>query len=483
VTEPPTGDQPTHPLLVGDVADVVREFDLCARVDQEGVLFGHESMPWTLRADRIASDSYFMSFFCRTLSGDAAGDRSDLHDLLSHFAACYLRKVGRLSSQVIDVPHPFSGVRAELYACYVVPDQPSAIIRWSEDGEKRVAWLLYALAHIHHLSFHEFVEQAQAPDAGYDYPAASEFAGRVAGSLGEDAEVGDVTYGQRSGPDLRYFRSARARVAVIESERVAATFAACLSPDREEVRSPGGDLHVEGELGNFESRRSREKASHVLRAVSDRPVGVIPLENSLVTVAGHHVVFVAAKSGRTAFERERDRLRSRHDRERSLIFPPARLRWADRLDPERFEALARDLLEQEPGVMWVRRAGPTRQGDGGRDLICERVRSAHEGEPVSEDAAPTRVERVVVQCKAIARTVGKGHVRDIRDTLDLHESHAYLLVVATQVSETLARFLDQERQKGRYAVDWWTRTELDERLLRHRAVLARYGDLVREVTS
>lgn len=346
-----------------------------------------------------------------------------------------------------------------------------------------MAWLLNALAHIHHLTFHKFVEQAQAPDARYDYGAASEFAGRVAVSLGEDAEFGDVTYGHRSRPEFRYFRSARARLAVVESERVAATFAACLSPGREEVRSPGGALHIEEELGNFESRTSREKVTRVLRAVSDWAVGVIPLENSLVTVAAHHVVFVAAKSGRTAFERERDRLRSRHDRERSLVFPPARLKWADHpLNPERFEALVRDLLEQEPGVMWVRRAGPTRQGDGGRDLICERVRSAYEGEPVTEDAAPTRVERVVVQCKAIARTVGKGQVQDIRDTLDLHESHAYLLVVATQVSETLARFLDQERQKGLYAVDWWTRTELDERLLRHRPVLARYGDLVREVT-
>jgi hypothetical protein len=203
-----------------------------------------------------------------------------------------------------------------------------------------------------------------------------------------------VTYNRRIGPDLDYFRSGRANLSVIASKDVATMFKLCLrGNNREEVRGIGGALYSDGDLGNFESIGARSKALKFVRAFGDRPYGVVPLENSIITIGQRHVVFVSSDTGRSAFTGQRERLRSRHMIERRMLFPPARFEWSDRIDGERFELLARDLLEREPDVIRVRRAGPTREGDAGRDLICERIRTATPEEVPNSEASPSHQER------------------------------------------------------------------------------------------
>jgi hypothetical protein len=59
------------------------------------------------------------------------------------------------------------------------------------------------------LSYHAFIEPAQAEAAHYDFNAAAPFAKQVADAINTSFDDPKVTYNRRIGPDLDYFRSGR----------------------------------------------------------------------------------------------------------------------------------------------------------------------------------------------------------------------------------------------------------------------------------
>jgi hypothetical protein len=365
-----------------------------------------------------------------------------------------------------------------------VPEQPTAILRTGNGGAHDLCELLFLLGHANHLAYHVLMTSAGKDGQSWNVDAARPFAAVVGRVLDLDIDADGVRFSERRAPDISYFRSPRGRVSVIASREVADLFDACRATiDEQTTHGAGGTLHVAGDVLHFESDHARRRGSAILKALDDEWLGSMLLENTMVGVGRQFVVFLATDSGKSAFLRARERLRDRHFAERSLLFAPASLEWASVVDPERFEMLARDLLARDPNVVWVRSAGPTREGDAGRDLICERVRAARPSEPVTEDVPPAHVERVLVQCKAHSRTIGKSDVQDIRDTLAFHECSAYLLIVATKLSGTLVRVLEQIRSTPGLDADWWTRAELEEQLGRHPDVLVRYADLVAEASA
>jgi hypothetical protein len=191
------------------------------------------------------------------------------------------------------------------------------------------------------------------------------------------------------------------------------------------------------------------------------------------------MVAVYCKSGRAAFEFERDRVRSRFEAEAELLFPALGFTWAEKIPDDQFEAMICELLAKEPGVSRVRRAGVTRERDAGRDLIVDwLVPRLGSNWMAYEGRAPMMPLSVVAQCKASATTVGKGKVSDIRDTIEFHEAAGYFLAVSSAISGPLINHLEQLKSRSFY-VEWWTRLEIEDRLRRHPDIAARYPAIVR----
>lgn len=142
-----------------------------------------------------------------------------------------------------------------------------------------------------------------------------------------------------------------------------------------------------------------------------------------------------------------------------------------------FEALVCELLDREPGVVRCRRAGPTREPDDKRDLIAEWV--VPPTDPKAAEAPPSRPVRVVVQCKAYRKSVGKADVTDLRDTVEHHDAAGYFLAVSSELSGRLIAQLERLRNQRKWFVDWWTRQEIEQRLRRHPDITSRYSQVVR----
>lgn len=222
------------------------------------------------------------------------------------------------------------------------------------------------------------------------------------------------------------------------------------------------------------------RAARVLNALgeehSPRSLQSICLENRVLFLGTRHTVAVFCKSGRPAFELERDRVRLRFEAEAELLFPTLGFTWADKIPDDQFESLICDLLAREPSVS---RAGVTRERDAGRDLIVDWiVPSLGSDWRAYEKQAPMVPLTVVAQCKACASTVGKGKVSDIRDTIEFHDAAGYFLAVSSQISRPLINHLEQLKRKLSF-VEWWTRLEIEERLRRHPDITARYPSIVR----
>jgi hypothetical protein len=198
-----------------------------------------------------------------------------------------------------------------------------------------------------------------------------------------------------------------------------------------------------------------------------------------ILIAGEHLFFVQRECGRKQFENQRQKIRKRYQKESLLLFPLVNYEWNEHIDGGEFEHLILDLLKREPGVHRARVVSATTERDGGKDILCEWSTMPISTEKVSEKTAPTVFRRVIVQCKAYSKSVGKSHVLDIRDTIEHHGATGYFLAVSSQLTTTLTDHLDFMRRKGAIWVDWWTRSEIEERLSRNQDIALKYPNIVK----
>jgi hypothetical protein len=69
-------------------------------------------------------------------------------------------------------------------------------------------------------------------------------------------------------------------------------------------------------------------------------------------------------------------------------------------------------------------------------------------------------------------------VQDVNDTVRNHGCNGYFLVVSSQLTVPLTRFLEGLRNRPEIWADWWTRSEIEDRLRDRPEILARYADVV-----
>jgi hypothetical protein len=153
--------------------------------------------------------------------------------------------------------------------------------------------------------------------------------------------------------------------------------------------------------------------------------------------------------------------------------------WNGEIDGGEFELFIRELLQREPGVRWIRQVSASNEPDGRRDLICEWITPPLPGQQLMPEQNPYFVRRVIVQCKARKKSVGKSEISDIRDTIDHHEAHGFFVAVSTNITRELTEYFEKLRYGGRYWIDWWTRSEIEERLLLNLDIVERFPNVVR----
>lgn len=321
-------------------------------------------------------------------------------------------------------------------------------------------------------------------DTGYDYKRAESWAATIARSLRRRDDFRNATYSQRQCPEWAYFHDYGARTAVVRSDPLA-RYVANLASTRPTRTVEGVDarLLVSGACRNVVPNREFKRAGMLLRTLegadAPAPPSIICLENRLIVGGWVHLVAIFCDCSRAAFDSQRERVRARFEAEAEILFPATEFKWASDIPDDQFEQLVCELLVLERGVCRVRRAGVTRERDGGRDLIAEWIVPTIEPKvrayKNTEERQPLTV---VVQCKTSNKTIGKGHVLDIRDTVDVHSANGYFVAVSSQLSGPLITHLESLRRHG-WFIEWWTRLEIEARLRRHPDVAERYCEFVR----
>jgi len=235
-----------------------------------------------------------------------------------------------------------------------------------------------------------------------------------------------------------------------------------------------GKLIVDGDLFNFLNTKSIKELKKLLQALfktsKSVPYTVIPLENMIVTVVSPYIVALGRLSGLHEFKAEREIVRQRHNRESTVLFPVPQFEWESEICPDQFEALIiiKALLEREHNVKSVRRASSINEGDKGRDLIIEW--NVITSNVASETIPPIRLIKVVGQCKASLKTIGKNKVLDIRDTVETHGASGFFLAVSSQISGALTEKLEALQLNGVWT-QWWNRDDIEMRVSKNQDLL------------
>lgn len=430
------------------------------------------------------ADTAFAYLLVRTSSWDFPGDRTDLHEALSFLLAFFLRTATPGSScSLLDIRETLMR-ETELYGRYVTLDQPNnSVYRLDRQGTEALGKLLSDLSRYESLvGIMNDWDPQEEPD--WRTPAAEAWATHVAQIIGEPLDD-SVQFAWRRNPTWLHYRSIRTRITVFRSPILATAVRDWISQLQPWQRLPGINraLYLGNAVNNAVSFRSERLAQTLARKLAGIPhtgdICHIPLENYIAAAAGDALVILQRDCGQRRFEKEKERIRPRHERESRLLFretkvATARLVWNESIDDEQFEMLVLALLNREPGVVWARKVGASKEPDSGRDLICEWKMRASNERSLLDDQSPFVMRRIVVQCKAYKKPVNKSNVQDIRDTVDHHNSTGYFLVVASSITRGLTEHLEKMRSEGHIWIDWWTRSEIEERLRAHPDLVARF---------
>ncbi|MFC9649544.1 restriction endonuclease [Streptomyces sp. NPDC056937] len=451
--------------------------------------------PLSLIFEETPSDDVFMALHCSALR-NFNGDRTDLHDVCSWLAASFLRWLGVTSAALIDIEHPATMIPAELSGRYLIPAQPEGYVLAPGDvglglaGDMiRYLALFEHAAHTHTTFWHPTFESALEPDHDYDAERseADDWAQDLVSQLGDRVSRDDI-YTQRPSAGWLYYRTTDGAIAVVESKKLV-DFLELLGADpNEEIAGVNGFLYTGKGFDNFIPRDALKIADRIFGqdgalATSSRPAAdatVIPLENGVILAKNHRAVLLRHDTGAGGFPRERSLVLERNRLEQERLFPPSEFTWTDEVDGGRFERLIYDLLECEPGVREVRTIGSSREGDGGRDLVVSWVTPPMPGEAISQGVTPARERRIIIQCKARKRSVGRSDLGGgILDTLFIYHAEGYFLATSSQPAVAVIDLLEEVRRRGDYFTGWWGRTEIEKRLRRNPQILKRYADIVR----
>jgi hypothetical protein len=446
--------------------------------------FQRPGSPFKLGVEVTNEYTMFPYIYVRTTSWNWPSERSDLNDILSTIFATSLRNSG-ISCRFVEVPNEFSRIESELYARYLVPEQPFPTGYPLDSASENLPHLI-ASAFWAESATGLLLQGCGAKD-GEEGSSTGTDADLAAWAVGVDDILAqnntEATCNSRTNPSWFYYRSSGG-TAVVRSQDLARGIHVLGQPGDHQprrMRTERGELSRDRDVRNYMPDATRARIRRILGALegsSDIEPTVTVLENQTVATAGSHCIFLQTKTGRREYDRQIEKVRERNAAEAEFIFCETTPEWADYIPGERFQSLVSDLLTREPGVSRVRTVGGANEPDGGRDFLIEWTTPLLPTETAQEGVPPSRLRRVVVQAKSNRASVGRGEVTGVYDTMRHYRADGYLLVVRSRLTVPLLDLLDGIRATDGMFADWWEGSNIEERLLKHADLMQRYCDIV-----
>ncbi|MGE5474804.1 MAG: restriction endonuclease [Ignavibacteriales bacterium] len=195
----------------------------------------------------------------------------------------------------------------------------------------------------------------------------------------------------------------------------------------------------------------------------------IPIDNFFIALGEKSITAIACDCSSRVLAKEIRRIKHRQATENEFLFDERGFKWCTKIDDEEFEKMILELLYYEPGFWGIQKVGATREGDGNRDL--QAIVSWAEKEKI-------RTEKVIIQCKAYQKSVGKSDVKDIRDTIENYNAEGFMIVTSSRITVQLQDHLEKLRDQKNFYIEWWNRENIEIRLRQHPEILMRYPKII-----
>ena len=425
-------------------------------------------------------------FYLKTSSWNYSGERTDLHDVISTAFACFLKEIEITSSALLDIGNPALPELddAEIYGRYILPVQiPSRFNSLEDDGVQAYKDLLLNVKFFE-VSFWSFFKGCPCDECrkrlGIDYEykieLPNDFNTKVTKALGNSKNINPK---DRALPSWKYYRDFDKKTTIIESKSLSDFLIKCIMSNSELIEGIEVQLLVGKEFQNILSQKmSRQISSNFqfFDVCQNSEFLFILLENKVIAISSHIVQFIDASSGLNEFKIQKEKLRDRHIKEFRTLFAESSINWRPKIKGSDFESMILELLSKEIEINWVRKSSHTNESDQGVDLIAE-IKVYKNQDELTENDSPFTLKRVIIQCKAYANGVGKADIQDIRDTIDHFDCDGFFLVVSSYLKRSLTEHLDRMRNRGTYWIDWWTKDEINQRLIQNPEIVKKFPEI------
>lgn len=430
----------------------------------------------------------FAYLYFRTTSWDWDGERTDLNDFLSVLPATFFRVVQPFTSCILyDIEHPVGGMpECEVYARYIAFGQPDGSMSLSDDSIERLRMMVDAFA-LYEFSVGLFLEFDRSVRSTYSFEddKLKAWVERVQSALSVTADDPEWTCNMRTNPHWMFYRSIGARASVLHAPKAARALRKLVRGTEPwtELGGPTVRFFKSSSAHNAVPLEAVERCTRAMQHLEEagEAPAFVPIENRLIAVGSQHLVILEIGCDRSVYNDGRDAVVQRQRMEHQLLFDGRVYQWEKNIDGARFEALTRDLLSRQPGMVHVRQTSLTNEGDANADLLCDWIVASLADVMQPDKAIPFEQRTIVVQCKAWARAVGKSDVPDIRDALDRHDASG-ILVVALAPRRSLVDHLAALRKKNVWA-ECWTRADIEDQLDANPDLLQKYPDVIRYAPS
>lgn len=441
--------------------------------------------PFGISIDMVSDDFAGAELYLtvRTTSWDFGGERTDLHDVFSLLWAAMLRAREVASGRLVTVLNGFSGIDSEIYARLIRLDQSGTL----PSAMRAQAQVLSAESFDIGNLITDAFGQPSGDNAGDDIDLEAPEPQWVKSVRRRYrlADFKDNEVRQRAYPKWVYFGSNKRGISAVQiDESAAIALKTALSAfQATSVYGVNARLYRSQRIRNVAEDKALAQLNLLVSEIdgSARPPLVIPVDSHLIAIGERSLAAVRSWSGRNSYDAAHDELTTRRAEEARLLFGDHICRWSEVIDDGRFELLVYDLLAAERGVRRVRQVRASREPDDGRDLLVEWSTAPDRGGNTWKDKTGLKlsaVRNIVVQVKVRQRGVNRGDLRGLRDTIEHYRCDGLLIVGYPRLTVPLQNHLDELRRKGDWWIDWWSRSELEERLRRHPEIAARYPDIV-----
>ncbi|WP_421830425.1 hypothetical protein [Larkinella sp.] len=463
------------------IKELCADYSLLLETPSEGnfKIFTDHASGITLFLKIQGPTDFSFYFLQRTYDIVYHGDRSDVHVIISLMFSSFLRSMDSgISSSQFDIAHPI--VDDEIWGRYIMPIQGSVLLGISSwEKIKEAVFKIIPLLAVWREVFWKFAgcpcEECLKKDNinNYrEYEVPNEILATINMVFKKHSNFNS---GNRQRPNWSYYYDINNEVTIIKSEMLCFYLESILkftNRKYETIEGINGVLILDGELTNFIKKKHVKEIEKVLanlmKSKMKHKFSVIPLENMVIAVKNPYIIALGRLCGIEEYKIEREHLRNRHNKESQLLFPVSLFEWNEIVCPDEFEALVKSLLEREPNVKFVRKPAPINQGDKGRDLLIEWY--ILDSQSISKTTPPSSLVRIVGQCKASNKTIGKNKVLDIRDTVETHNASGYFLAVSAQISGPLTEKLEDLKSKGIWT-HWWNRDDIEKRLSKNQDLI------------